>query len=182
MDPNSNQTTDQTADSSTNERRTNRVAVADAAQLLGLSAEAVRMRIKRGTLASEKVAGTVYVLLDADLTRSNQDSLTNHPPDQLSNLTTDQTGLVEALRSEVEFLREELSRREEVHVEESRRKDSIIAALTQRIPELEAPREHASEPQESPTTPAEPRSDTAVPHESADGQIKQSWWRRFFGL
>jgi hypothetical protein len=45
--------------------------------------------------------------------------------------------LIGALRSEVEFLREELQRREEVHVEDNRRKDSIIMALTQRVPELE---------------------------------------------
>jgi hypothetical protein len=40
--------------------------VAEAADALGISAEAVRMRVRRGTLRSEHVEGTVYVLLDAD--------------------------------------------------------------------------------------------------------------------
>jgi hypothetical protein len=41
-----------------------RFTVAQAADVLGLSAEAVRMRIKRGTLAHVKEENTVYVLLD----------------------------------------------------------------------------------------------------------------------
>jgi hypothetical protein len=48
--------------------------------------------------------------------------------------------LVEALRAEVETLRAEL---EEAHAA-NRENRRIIAALTQRIPELETPREQAS--------------------------------------
>jgi hypothetical protein len=75
----------------------------------------------------------VFVLLEPDETRPDTDQ------------TNDQTALVEILRDQVEYLRAELARREETHLEESRRKDSIIAALTQRIPEIEPPRETPSE-------------------------------------
>ena len=41
-----------------------RTTVAEAAEVLGISAEAVRGRIRRGTLPVEREGGTVYVLLD----------------------------------------------------------------------------------------------------------------------
>lgn len=129
-------TDDLTSDQRANEKPRNRVTVAEAARVLGLSAEAVRMRIKRGTLVSEKSEGTVYVLLNAAQTRPNEDQTSEPTANRTGGLTADQADLVETLRSEVEFLREELQRREEVHVEENRRKDTIIAQLTQRIPEL----------------------------------------------
>jgi hypothetical protein len=124
--------------------------------VLQLSAEAVRSRIKRGSLQSVKEGNTVYVLLDADQARPNRAP------------TNDQTTtLIASLQDQVAYLRGELARREETHLEESRRKDSIIAALTQRIPEIEAPKEPsgATEPRESPTEPAgEPeRAEPRIP-------------------
>ena len=170
MPPPSERTRDSTEGLTSSERTTNRVTVADAARLLGLSAEAVRMRIKRGTLASEKVEGSVYVILDADQTRTN----TAPPAEHTREPTADQTNLVEALRSEVEFLREELQRREEVHVEENRRRDSIIAALTQRIPELDAPSESRDA---SETAREEPHGAEEGPQEQ---EQRRSWLYRFF--
>ncbi len=166
-----------------NEQPTERVTVAEAAQLLGMSAEAVRMRVKRGSLNSAKIKGTVYVLLDAEQTRPNIDQTggdSNMGSERTDEQTRDRTALVDVLRSDVEFLREELKRREEVHAEESRRKDTIIAQLTQRIPELEAP----SEAQEAPVTPSEVAGkDTTPPEQQGPPQERQrSWWREFFGL
>jgi hypothetical protein len=171
-----------------NEHTTKRVTVAEAAQLLGMSAEAVRMRLKRGSLKSDKIKGTVYVLLDAEQTRPNIDQTggdSNTGSERTDEQTRDRTALVDVLRSDVEFLREELKRREEVHAEESRRKDTIIAQLTQRIPELEAP----SEAQEAPMTPSEagkgttpPEAYGTSPQEAEESLHPRSWWRRFFGL
>ena len=166
-----------------NEQATERVTVAEAAQLLGMSAEAVRMRVKRGSLNSDKIKGTVYVLLDAEQTRPNIDQTggdNNMGSERTDEQTRDRTALVDVLRSDVEFLREELKRREEVHAEESRRKDTIIAQLTQRIPELEPP----SEPQEAPVTPSEDAAKgTASPEQKeATERPRSSWWRQFFGL
>jgi hypothetical protein len=166
-----------------NEQPTERVTVAEAAQLLGMSAEAVRMRVKRGSLKSAKIKGTVYVLMDAEQTRPNIDQTggdSNMGSERTDEQTRDRTALVDVLRSDVEFLREELKRREEVHAEESRRKDTIIAQLTQRIPELEPP----SEPQEAPVTPSEDAAKgTASPEQQeATERPRSSWWRQFFGL
>ena len=50
-------------DRAATERR--RATVPEAAELLGISVEAVRSRIKRGTLESANDSGRTYVLLDA---------------------------------------------------------------------------------------------------------------------
>jgi hypothetical protein len=84
--------------------------------VLGISEDAVRMRIKRGTLAADKQGGRLYVYLTTDPT-------TEPTPDR-----TD--ALIAELQDRVRSL-EDANR-------ENRR---IIAALTSRIPQLEAPRE-----------------------------------------
>src|SRR5215218_6983640 len=43
-----------------------RLTVAEASEVLGITVEAVRGRIKRRTLEHERDSGTVYVLLEAD--------------------------------------------------------------------------------------------------------------------
>ena len=56
--------------SRSNQRRYN---IRDAAERLGVSSEAVRMRVKRGTIASEKGDdGRTYIRLDADQTQTEQ--------------------------------------------------------------------------------------------------------------
>jgi excisionase family DNA binding protein len=129
--------TEQTAD---HKPELTTVTVADAAELLGLSTEAVRMRIKRGTLASTKIGGTVYVSLDGPDERPNAKPnagasiRTNPRPNGegaplVANLQEHNADL----RDRVEHLRRELDTRNE----ELRRKDTIIMVMTQRIPELE---------------------------------------------
>ncbi len=121
-----------------------RLTVAEAATALSITVDAVRGRIKRGSLESVKEEdGTVYVLVDE-----------RDQADGQSHLAADQSGLVEGLRGQVDalqdqvsFLRSELVTRNE----ELRRKDHIIAALTERIPELEPasePREYSERPTE----------------------------------
>ena len=197
-------TNDQTGEMPT-EHPTQRVTVAEAARLLGTSAEAVRMRVKRGSLRSTKIKNTVYVLLSPEQTRPNQDqtrgvgsAAANQTSDQTTNQTDDRTVLLESLRSQVEFLQEELKRREEVHVEENRRKDTIIAQLTQRIPELEPAKEATQEPREGHVTasesPTASREEWPLGHDEGETygtsaqeaedslQRRSSWWRRFFGF
>ena len=197
-------TSDQTGEMPT-EQPIQRVTVAEAARLLGTSAEAVRMRVKRGSLRSTKIKNTVYVLLSPEQTRPNQGqtrggigSAANQTSDQARDQTDDRTALLESLRSQVEFLQEELKRREEVHVEENRRKDTIIAQLTQRIPELEPQKEATQEPREGHVTASESptassRGEWPLGHEgetygtsaqeAEDSlQRRSSWWRRFFGF
>jgi hypothetical protein len=143
-----------------------RTTVAEAAEILGISAEAVRGRIRRGTLPVERESGTVYVLLDhpsKDRTTADQPRTTGDQPDDRTDL------LIAELQDRVRSL-EEANR-------ENRR---IIAALTSRIPAIEAPQE-ATDPPE--TVEGEP--ERAEPHPTTggaqEGVQRRSWWRRVFG-
>lgn len=146
-----------------------RFTVAEAAARLGITAEAVRQRIKRDTLPYERENGSVYVLLDADRSR-----LDGRPND---DSTGDRSELVEVLRAQVEMLRGELG---EAHAA-NRENRRIIAALTSRLPQLEAPR--PSEPTESDVSPGPARTPTdADAGSQASSQPRQrSLWRRIFG-
>src|SRR5215213_7452997 len=102
-----------------------------------LSEGAVRQRMHRGTLQSDRDGdGRVFVFLtqeDTEKNGVNTDKSVDSDP-----------GLLDELRDRIRFLEEELADRNE----ESRRKDTIIAQINQtiqttinRIPELEAPSE-----------------------------------------
>ena len=160
MDPTSDLTGDRATDPIT-------VTVADAAKLLGLSTEAVRMRVKRGTLASTRVAGTVYVLLSQPNAGPNgqPNGRPNGGPNDRPNV---QTALVRSLEDQVAYLRQQLATRDE----ELRRKDHLLAAALERIPEL-LPSPDA-EPREVPQTTTE---DTEGAQEAAG---RRSWLYRFF--
>jgi hypothetical protein len=49
-----------------------RLSVAQEAQALSITVDAVRSRVKRGTIAHQRVEGRVYVLLDADEAQPGQ--------------------------------------------------------------------------------------------------------------
>jgi hypothetical protein len=157
---------------------TQRFTVAKAADLLGITAEAVRQRIRRGTLPSEKdKSGNVFVFLDArkyQAPRQPHDDATQHDGDYTNDATFDYTELVDALRDQVSSLKEEV----EAWREETRRKDHLLAAALERIPAIEPPSDTtSSEPRESPQTATEESSKDDVPPE----QERRSWWRRLFG-
>jgi hypothetical protein len=134
-----------------------RYTVADAAEVLRISQAAVRARIHRGTLKTEREDGTVYVWVGAE---QYAEQHANDAPGVVEVLR-EQNG---DLREQIEFLRDEL-----------RRKDAILMSLTQRIPELEAP----SEPSESLETTTEGE---AKPHPGGGQEgAQRPWWRRMFG-
>jgi excisionase family DNA binding protein len=143
--------------------RTERLTVRQAAERLGISAEAVRQRIKRDTLRHVKDAGTVYVLFD---TRQDADR------------TTGQALIVARLDSEVAYLRQQLEQANERDRENRR----IIAALTQRIPELPPAPEpsSSSDERESPETATPDTGRGSVPGRGEAPQHRP-WWRRVFG-
>ena len=153
-----------------------RITVEDAARLLDITVDAVRKRIERGSLQSEKVNNTRYVVLDTDMIR--HDDILGTAPEHND---TDITHMVASLEEQVAFLREvirsrdhELRRREEEYREESRRKDHLLAAALERIPELEP----ASEAPEDPETAAAAAEGVETPI----AEEKRSFLRRFFGL
>jgi hypothetical protein len=123
-----------------------------AAEALGTSVDAVRKRIARGTLESEKVDGKVFVWLDDDAPRSDTDRL-------------------------ISTLEEQLRLEREAHAEARR----LLAAALERIPpQLEAPTA-PSVPRESPETPSEGRPSTTGPPEAKTPAEVRPWWRRWFG-
>lgn len=137
-----------------------RLTQREAAEVLGISPEAVRKRIKRGTLPSEKGEdGRRYVWVDTA------------PDESRTEPEVEGTrALVEEMRGRIESLERQLERAEDRDRENRR----IIAALTQRIPEIEAPRS----PQESPEEASE-GSATPEPSEPHRGDPRP-WWRRWF--
>jgi hypothetical protein len=112
--------------------------VNSAAEELGVSTDAVRKRISRGTLRSDRKDGAVRVWLDEGGTEAGREA------------QVDGGALVEVLKEQAEYLREQLAEEREAR----RRADTIIAQLTQanaslasRVPELEAPSESGDEPE-----------------------------------
>lgn len=151
------------------ERETSRrLTVQEAAEVLGTSVDAVRMRVRRGTLHAEKeVDGRVYVRLDSD------SSETKH------QLDGEPTALISAKDETIRVLSEQLGSERDAR----RRADTIIAQLTQanaslaaRVPELDAP---AESPSEWAADEEAAREDASMSTRS-DRQ-RQGWWRRVFG-
>lgn len=131
-----------------------RLTLQDAAQQLSITPDALRQRIRRGQYHSTKEDGRVYVYLNLDRTE------TEH------NVQVKSNALISEIQARVQLLEQELERAHERDRENRR----IIAALTQRIPELEAP----SEPSESPET-------ATVDTGEAEPQPERvPWWRRWF--
>ncbi len=151
-----------------------RVTVEEAARLLGLSDNAVRKRLERGTLDSEKVDGIRYVLLNSEVSRHDRDMsqhATDTPNDMLGDIGLMQAHL-DSMREQIDYLKDVIEKRDE----EMRRKDHLLAAALERIPAIE---EAPPEPREDPET-ASPRME-GVETPIAEEKPVSSWWRRLFG-
>jgi hypothetical protein len=141
-------------------------SVPDAAEILGISTEAVRTRLSRGKLDSVREGRRVWVLLDPDMTR--------HDRDLTSGRTVEGDRYVRSLEERVEHLTRLLDGEREANRENRR----IIAALTSRIPELESGT--PSEASGAPETGGEEASrgpGRGEPQEATE----RPWWRRLFG-
>jgi excisionase family DNA binding protein len=155
--------------------------VGEAAALLGVSKDAVRMRIRRGTLRAEKAEGRVYVWLTEDL---NADLNADHNSVQLQAeveaLLREKDARLQEFQEQVYHFRQVLAEERDAR----RRADTIIAQLTQanatlatRIPELEAPRDAPGAPgTAAEATPSEPSGG------AREAVVARSWWREFFGF
>jgi hypothetical protein len=148
-----------------------RFTVSEAADILGITAEAVRTRIKRGKLDSikepDKPGGTVYVLLTPDQTGPNAD-----PTTEGHDQTDDQThpdlrdDLVENLREQVAYLQGVIATRDQelaLRAEEVRRRDAALereqqltAFFAERLREIEAPVQDTGDREDAPQSPPSP--------------------------
>jgi hypothetical protein len=149
-----------------------RLSVAKAAKELGVSEQAVYARVKRDTITHEKGEnGEINVLLEPEETNNHTDTQPLDNP-----LVND---YITALKSEIETLKthtKSLEHDREEWKEEARRKDTIIMALTNRIPELEAPADTSPKATEGPVTDGNGESNGVVPPEPQN----RSWWRKIF--
>ena len=130
------------------------------------------MRIKRGTLRSERQAGRVFVLLGLGRPTEHTTERTEPTEDRTAEL--------------IATLQEQLAEEREAR----RRADTIIAQLARAneeqartIRELEAPSESLSEARESPeTVEEEPQRAEAQPAAGgAQEGVRRPWWRKVFG-
>ena len=101
---------------------------------MGVTVDAIRGRLRRGTLDSERESGTVYVWVEPSELASQRPS-------------SDESELLEALRDQVRYLREQLDEERQARTEERRRQDTIIVQLTQLIPGLESPQSREDAPE-----------------------------------
>jgi hypothetical protein len=150
-----------------------RLTVAEASEVLGVTVEAVRGRIKRGTLDHERTEKGVFVFLEADQSTDRTRPETNQTTDRLQS---DSTALISAKDETIATLREQLEAERQAHAEARR---LLMAALERIPPQLEAPSELRESPgtvEEEPGR-AEPRPTTVESQEP----LQRPWWRRVFG-
>lgn len=143
------------------------LTINQAARALNVSENAVRQRIKRGTLPAEKIDGIWRVDIDDQDANHEPDHETGQPTATTSAIS-DQSAYVEHLETEVSRLWAELeSRRLELE-----RRDVIIARLTERIPALESGATGSSE------TATDTDDDQHAMPADTDSQDAESgaWW------
>jgi IS30 family transposase len=146
------------------------LTVAQAADALGVSQDAVRKRIRRGTIQSGRdESGRVYVYVAASETVHKTDQDTSQPQPESSALISAKDETIAALRDQLEAERQ-------AHAEARR---LLMAALERIPPQLEAPSEARESPQTVEEEPerAEPRPATGGAQEGT----QRPWWRRMFG-
>ena len=145
-----------------------RLTTQEAAETLGVTVDAMRSRIRRGNIESEKDHdGRVYVWLSDDEAKLGSDE------SEVQSETRQE--LVEELRDRVRSLERQLDQERQAHAEARR----IMAGVGERIPPaLEAP---PAEPAEGPPSASEESGGGAARTSPAEPSQRRSWWRRMFG-
>ncbi len=142
------------------------VPIAEAAARLGISVDAVRKRIQRGKLTGQKTDhGWTVVWIEPDIR-----------PDTVQTPVPESSALVDDLRDQVAYLRDQLASERDAradaerrHASEIERRDVLLREALGRIPQLpagDAPRAR-QEPHHA-THDGEPAADTS------------SWWGRLW--
>jgi hypothetical protein len=141
-----------------------RLTIQETARQLGVSEGAVRKRVNRGTLRSEKEEdGRVYVYLDERDRRGIDDG-------QDEGVDPNNNALISQLRDEVAYLRDE-----------NRRKDEIIMQQAMTMRQLSAASQEPAEAAETAESPG-PRERPFTEEERAQEAAQpRPWWRRMFG-
>ncbi len=180
----------------TSTRSGSEASVYEAADILGVTVDAIRKRIQRGTIPHRRDEhGRVWVALDADsrLLDPTGDvsgsAVLEQGKHRTSVLLQAKDETIAELRDQVDYLRDIIETRDrelEARTEELRRRDIIISSITQRLPELPPP----AATQETPEVP-EKATGTPEAIEEEDNQAsgvqedrgpsrRRSWLARFF--
>jgi len=132
------------------------IPVCDAAHLLGISENAVRARLRRGTLAGVKHDTSWYVLLrDTDVptvTPSTQSDVSPNAPQHVPSHPAVHEQLIEELRRDKIFLQEQLDRALRQLEAERQRADVLQALGTGTTPETSSEAVESPERDGSTTT------------------------------
>lgn len=158
-----------------------------AAHILRVTPTRVRQLLQSGELEGERDAAghwtipahVVHERLE-DLRRESFLKAVGYDPSSGPEMRD----VVEELREQVSYLREQLRREQHAHAEARR----IIAGLVQRVPELEAPSPERppersepdrADPQRGQPERVEPERPSTKEEEPPR---RRSWWRKFFGI
>lgn len=143
------------------------VTVAEAAEILGTSKQAIRQRIYRETIEHRKdPEGTVYV----HITPHNEETNAESYGETLGDIGGVSRELVEELRDRVRSLENQLEHERRANAEHRR---LLARALELVPPQLEAP----TEPREGHETATE---NTGKGGAAPPEQEQRSWWQRLF--
>ncbi len=147
--------------------------------ILGISAEAVRGRIRRGTIPVEREDGTVYVLLEGLEDRRTTADQSRTTADQPGDRTRSDSGaLISEMRDRIASLERQLEQERQANSEHRR----LLAAALERIPpQLEAPTDSAPNAPGSPERVEEQQGRGDVQSEGQTATSRRPWWRRVFG-
>jgi hypothetical protein len=165
-----------------------RVSVDGAARALGVTVDAIRKRVQRGTIPHERdESGRVWVLLEAASTMKDTTST-------VSDSDQDDTGhlrreLLEAKDENIADLKDRiasLERQLEDARTTNRENRRLLAAALERIPAIEAPQDEpgATEKDAEASEGASDRSDRAGAQAGAqepEETAKRPWYVRWFG-
>ncbi len=148
------------------------VPIAEAAARLGISVDAVRKRIQRGKLTGQKTDnGWTVVWIEPDIR-----------PDNVQTPVPESSALVDDLRDQVAYLRDQLAIERDAradaerrHAAEIERRDVLLREALGRIPQLLAG--------DAPVAAREPQREAEPAEASHDSSSSwwTSWWRRLTG-
>jgi hypothetical protein len=137
-----------------------------AAEIMGVTVDAIRKRVSRDTIPHEKDEdGRVWVILDID-----QDTASNIRDTDQPQSATD--ALISQMQERIASLERQLDQEREANSEHRR---LLLRALERIPPQLEA-RESPETTEEGPQR-AEPQSSTEGRREG----VHRPWWRRVLG-
>jgi hypothetical protein len=168
------------SDASTNGSTDRLATVVEAAEILGITPDAVRSRLRRGTLkrsAERGEDGEVLVVMPAPKNADQSETVSDKSKDQSGDQSsTDRDALptvvlVKHMESEVEHLRGQLDKEREANRENRR----LLAAALERIPAIEA-----GDERDSAVTATEAKDRQDVPPEQQVPAQRRSWLHRFF--